>query len=542
MATENKAPLEQGCIEHNQDVVPSKEDGEEQSWYICHVHGKDLVPLLCKDCESTVCFDCIVKTHVGHKMGDISECVEEKVEKLNDAILRKESSCFDLKELQGKLQKRRQDIQNQKKQLIQQVTDRQEEIVREVKRVCQQTIDRISELANERECPMIKDEEILKTLIDSDLFRNETVEDCIKSLHFYNKLQTLNIKYSAKKHDDVPFTFVSRDFSSEKINELVGAVLTDPELEFSSDELVENKEDVTNKEVDYKNEKDDKPKLFQEKVLDKKVDAITLLSSERSLMYSDSILYQQNNSKVEKMVEGVVIHLTYVPKSDEIVFTLGTLGRNTIWRQSVSGQNKKKFKLMEMVCDEICAISHDGTYYLKVLYFIKGKNCYDQVIKRFMVSFVDDMGCKKNKKSVGDRFGGSCGRFMFDKFGIVELTNNAISVKKGLDINLELFSYSGSVGNDPKSRFCPTDFCRDDEGSFLIVDSYDSTVHLLDSSGKFQRIIMSPEDGIGQIKCIAIDTLGWLRLGCAYGSVLHANYRYFRDTPRIMRVLEKRNL
>ena len=440
MATENKAPLEQGCIEHNQDVVPSKEDGEEQSWYICHVHGKDLVPLLCKDCDSTVCFDCIVKTHVGHKMGDISECVEEKVEKLNDAILRKESSCFDLKELQGKLQKRRQDIENQKKQLIQQVRDREEEIVKEVKRVCQQTIDRILELANERECPMIKDEKILKTLIDSDLFLNETVEDCIKSLHFYNKLQTLNSKYSAEKHDDVPFTFVSRDVSSEKITELVGSVLTDPELEFSSDEHVESKEDVTNKEVNHQSEKDDKPKLFQEKVLHKKVDAITLLSSERSLLCSDGILYHQNNSKVEKMVGGVT-HFSYIPESDEIVFTQ-RWSRNTIWRQSASGQNKSKFKLMEMICDEVCAISHDGTCYLRVLYFIKGKNVFDQVIKRFMVSFVDDMGCKKKEKNLGDRSGESSGRFKFDTFGIVEMTINQISVKKELDINWNLFSYS----------------------------------------------------------------------------------------------------
>ena len=386
---------------------------------------------------------------------------------------------------------------------------------------------------------MIKDEKILKTLIDSDLFLNETVEDCIKSLHFYNKLQTLNSKYSAEKHDDVPFTFVSRDVSSEKITELVGSVLTDPELEFSSDEHVESKEDVTNKEVNHQSEKDDKPKLFQEKVLHKKVDAITLLSSERSLLCSDGILYHQNNSKVEKMVGGVT-HFSYIPESDEIVFTQ-RWSRNTIWRQSASGQNKSKFKLMEMICDEVCAISHDGTCYLRVLYFIKDKNVFDQVIKRFMVSFVDDMGCKKKEKNLGDRSGESSGRFKFDTFGIVEMTINQISVKKELDINWNLFSYSGSVGSEPKSRFRPTDLCRDDEGSFLIVDSHDSTVHLLDSTGKFLRIIMSPEDGIETIQCIAVDSLGWLRLGCDDGSVLHAYYRYFRDTPRIKRLSEKQN-
>nr|XP_022288507.1 uncharacterized protein LOC111100716 [Crassostrea virginica] len=365
MATvEDMHHLEKQNTDHDQGEVSAEKTQQERAWHICQVHGKDLMPLLCQECESAVCLDCLVKTHVGHKMSNISECVEEKVEKLNDAILRKESSCFDLKELQGSLQERQRYIKDQKNLLIQQVRDREEEIVTEVKRVCQQTIDRISELANERECPMIKDEEILKTLIDSDLFRNETVEDCIKSLHFYNKLQTLNSKYSAEKHDDVPFTFVSRDFSSEKITELVGSVLTDPELEFSSDEHVENKEEVTNKEVDYKIEKDDKPKLFQEKVLHKKVDAITLLSSERSLLWSDGILYQQINSKVEKISEGVK-HFSYVPESDEIAFTTIWSGK-TILRRSASGQSKSKFKLMEMICDEVCAISHDGVFMKKV--------------------------------------------------------------------------------------------------------------------------------------------------------------------------------
>ena len=47
-----------------------------------------------------------------------------------------------------------------------------------------------------------------------------------------------------------------------------------------------------------------------------------------------------------------------------------------------------------------------------------------------MVSFVDDMGCKKIEKSVGNESGGACGRFKFDTFGIAELTDNQISVKK----------------------------------------------------------------------------------------------------------------
>ena len=62
-------------------------------------------------------------------------------------------------------------------------------------------------------------------------------------------------------------------------SEDAGSILTDPEIEFSSDEHVENNE-IAN--TVYKSEKDDKLKLFQEKVLDEEVDAIALVSSDRS--------------------------------------------------------------------------------------------------------------------------------------------------------------------------------------------------------------------------------------------------------------------
>lgn len=52
---------------------------------------------------------------------------------------------------------------------------------------------------------------------------------------------------------------------------------------------------------------------------------------------------------------------------------------------------------------------------------------------------------------------------------------------------------------------------------------------------------MSPEDGIENIQCIAMDSSGWVRIGCDNGYVPHANYRYFRDTTLTKRLLEKQH-
>lgn len=71
-----------------------QEDSLEKTKYKCSTHNNDLVPLLCKECNSPVCLDCVVTNHAGHKMCKISDCIETKVMILNDAVQRKEFACF----------------------------------------------------------------------------------------------------------------------------------------------------------------------------------------------------------------------------------------------------------------------------------------------------------------------------------------------------------------------------------------------------------------------------------------------------------------
>ena len=100
------------------------------------------------------------------------------------------------------------------------------------------------------------------------------------------------------------------------------------------------------------------------------------------------------------------------------------------------------------------------------------------------------------------------------------------------------FSYHGSVGIKPSETFSPIDLCEDSDGNFLIIDLNDDSVHLLDSEGKFVRIIMSNEDGLCQVSCIAMDTAGWLWIGQKTGQMHFANYRYVNNTTREKRSLE----
>lgn len=104
---------------------------------------------------------------------------------------------------------------------------------------------------------------------------------------------------------------------------------------------------------------------------------------------------------------------------------------------------------------------------------------------------------------------------------------------------MEWFRYSGRNGYDPCFPFCPADVCADVDGNFLVIDSHDDTVHLLNPKGEFLRIIMSTDDGLRGTTCIAIDTFGWLWIGCKYGKVHFANYQHFKSTTRQDRYLER---
>lgn len=202
----------------------------------CHVHDKEFIPLQCHDCDSMVCFDCLVTSHVGHKMCKISDGIEEKVAQLKDVVPKKESACSDLNSILLNLRKRRSDLRNQKDQLIQHVTDRKNEISRQMKNIYHQTIERISNLTSEIESPIMEDEETLELLRNCD-FDMDTDQDCIKSFYFYKRLQLLDSRYKRQAQRDLPLTFVIPEVPLEKLNEIFGSVTADEML--SSDETTD---------------------------------------------------------------------------------------------------------------------------------------------------------------------------------------------------------------------------------------------------------------------------------------------------------------
>lgn len=99
--------------------------------YRCRIHADELLPLLCKDCDSPVCLNCLTTNHVGHKMGRLSECMEDTFRQLNDAIQGKECARFNLKQIEENLQNNQNRLKRQTEDMVQRVTEREEKIIGE---------------------------------------------------------------------------------------------------------------------------------------------------------------------------------------------------------------------------------------------------------------------------------------------------------------------------------------------------------------------------------------------------------------------------
>uniref|UniRef100_K1QNA3 Uncharacterized protein n=1 Tax=Magallana gigas TaxID=29159 RepID=K1QNA3_MAGGI len=96
--------------------------------------------------------------------------------------------------------------------------------------------------------------------------------------------------------------------------------------------------------------------------------------------------------------------------------------------------------------------------------------------------------------------------------------------------------YNGSVGTNPPSAFSPKDIAIDNRGNILVAVSNDNAIHLLDKSLTFQKLLMREEDGLNRPTSVALDTEGYLYVGCEDGQIHVVNYQYLLSTNRLARL------
>lgn len=231
------------------------------------------------------------------------------------------------------------------------------------------------------------------------------------------------------------------------------------------------------------------------------------------------------------MVDNVG-HFTYVSETDEILVILK--GQSKIYRRPLSTKGHELIFLMSFDCQEVLCIGHDVTAYLLVV--LKCLSFVGNTI--YYICTLDDTGCVTKPIQKFDSSNVREGRLKLHKSSFVIIDTHIIYVTKGLTFD-SLFTYRGKVGNKPASTFSPADVCTDPEDNYLVIDSYNNTVHLLDPKGKFLRILMYADDGLKGIKCIEIDMFEWIWMGGNDGVMHFVKYQHFKSTTRKERCLQR---
>lgn len=340
----------------------------------------------------------------------------------------------------------------------------------------------------------------------------------------------LDQTYASGGHEGVPFTLVTRNLSTEKIFELARSEVTDDKS--SSDENLEQNDTPTNPHEIKTCEGDIECYEYKTSFTEGAIDRITSISGDRSILWSKDVLYHQSNTVIEKLVDNVE-HFTYVSETDEILVILK--GQRDIYRRPLSTKSNELIFFMSFSCQKVLCIGHGVTAYLVVV--LKSLTILENKTK-YNICTIDDTGCITKPIQTFDSSSMRQGRLKLNKSSFVFIDTHTICVTKGLTFE-SMFTYRGNVGNKPASTFSPADVCTDPDDNYLVIDSYDNTVHLLDQKGKFLRILMSADDGLRGIKCIEMDMFEWIWMGCNDGDVHFVNYQHFKSTTRKERCLQR---
>lgn len=157
----------------------------------------------------------------------------------------------------------------------------------------------------------------------------------------------------------MPFSFVYRDLSTEKIEELFGLVLADEFL--SSDENLQQNDTPNNPHETKHSDGDIKPYQYKKTIIEGAVDSIVLVSGETCLFRSNDDVYYQSKTEVKRMMENAE-HFSHVPETDEILVILK--GKTQILRGPATSSSKQLSFFFNFDCEEVVCMGHNSATYL----------------------------------------------------------------------------------------------------------------------------------------------------------------------------------
>ncbi|XP_061169159.1 uncharacterized protein LOC133178481 [Saccostrea echinata] len=513
------------------------------------------MPIYCEDCECPVCMKCITTSHLQHKIFEASVYVQKRHGDLM-ASLHGENSLME--KLKNDLICKSKTLEERKIKLVDEISSREEAIVAEVRDIGKHLKKTVYDAVSKWEEKIQKSEKEIENFSEIPDFDTETETNCIKILQCHSELRRLEIEM--KLHDPVNVTFETDiSLSRKQVEELFGNVVVQHDLCLSSDQdrQIERKPPFHDKNGSKlfscnKKIKDQENRIvfFQFKPNDettKKFREILFAGGKMYMHVNDKLFVATDDNSVPEVLQGVDSCVGHSSGRGILCIRNNRLALSLYFH---NGKYMSLFSVPNPSNEEILAVeeseklglsllteqkkyfSYNYPYYKLSIYRVKG-NAQTDVIS-------NEKHCNLSTYRNDSQVAKLCAlQDTKSQIAIVSRSNSLQVYDQQLSV---LFTYKGSIENSISlcSSFSVASACLDQDDNILVANRFDNSIHMLDISGQFLRIVVWPEDGLSNLMSVSVDGEGWL--WCVgrnnEGSYLRLfDYDYFKATERTKRAL-----
>lgn len=513
---------------------------------VCGVHeGCDLLPIYCADCDCPLCSDCVTHEHVGHKFRKVSEVAETQLRQLEES-LSSEKLVLRLNKLLTDAERRRKNLSEHRERLLQNVVDREEEVVEKVKLWRMKITEKILNLAEKQQTSLGKDEALLSALLqykskglDMGVER-EGIQIFLLSHGFRNLISDKSARrYCVQSLENIDFRIEN---FAENLFDLFGKLIDETE-DMSSDTYHEEEGEKEGEEEH--DDDDDNDDAFYDsldlkmsmkfKFCSDSVENIVPLGDSKTLMLIQGKVYDcdvKTRDLNNQVILSNVLQISLIPSCGDVLSIMKDQKQiKRITKGKLVTTYAKSINANEVIVGVGAAGEHA---YACIAHDINKNKCGFEKL-----TLLDEFGrILKSLNLEQDPF--STCRLIFcsdEKSNFFRTYQGTVILANIKEDKIKTVkTYRGSVGTSPLSAFIPNDIAIDHNGRLLVAVSNDNAVHLLDKNLTFLKLLMTEEDGLERPTSVALDTEGYLYVGCKDGQIHVVNYQYFLNTNRLTRL------
>ncbi|XP_022333766.2 uncharacterized protein LOC111130815 [Crassostrea virginica] len=520
----------------------------------CIKHDSDLLPVFCRDCNRLICSDCVTTAdHVGHNLCKVSDVAEFHQNKLEDVLKNSDSMSLLAKMLQ-QLQEKQSNLVKDSESLICRISEREEEIIQILKHWSQKLIGTVNSSRERCGLSIKHDEKVINALLHFEELSTEMDTINIVATHLHCEVERLfcsKMESTEKETGSNEYKFEVG--SSEKdLNASFGRLDLHHEQESSSDVVIDDNEnvDVSDSEEEsnfYECHENKVPCVYQI-CAKNSIDDIVVFHERRIFILSHETLFHceanlNDYNITQRIIKQGVYKIAEIPSTGDLLCLLKN--ENEIHR--LSNRNAfTKFIFMKVDSETFCALNSGGHHVYAIVMLrhatFKDSNPFPDMFHfDHYICLLNEYGVILKKYSCllgGESF------IKLDNWRLLSTLdlNSFIILRENKNVkkidaksNNIIATYTGAIGIRPGSQFSPSDMTIDDKDNVLLVVRDDNAIHLLDKSLKFQRLILTEEDGLKSPWCVTLDSSGYLWVGCQDGKVHAFNYQYLLKTERSAR-------